>query len=60
MQEDDAALQSMVQEGVPQGHPMHSHVERSLRMVQDNPTWKFEQKERYIKNVIRSSQQMSM
>ncbi|KAK9808414.1 hypothetical protein WJX73_002028 [Symbiochloris irregularis] len=53
---DEAKLQAMVAEGVPQDHVMWTHVQNSLQMVQANPGWKYKQKEAFLQRLIRDTQ----
>ena len=48
----------MLERGLPSSHPMYGHVAQSVRMLQANPTWKFQQKERFVKRLIKDRAQM--
>ena len=54
LQADEAILERMVKDAVPTDHPFYPHVAMSLHQLQRNPWWSFEQKEKYIKRLVRT------
>lgn len=54
MQADIEELRTLTSELMPADHPMYGHVQRSLKMLEANPSMKHEQKLLFMRRLVRN------
>lgn len=53
LQYEEYRLAKVVSDAMPEDHPLMPHVQRQLAVVQGNPFWKPEDKEKYMQRLVR-------